>query len=64
MVQFILIALASGVVFWAVGRAWPRIRQRAGPLAGRILPWLVSPIAFSLLKRAIWLAVRFLLFRR
>lgn len=61
MVKILLIVLASAVVFWVVAQTWPKVK--AG-FRGRILPLLVSPLAFVLLKRALWLLVRMFLFRR
>ena len=61
VVKLLLIVLVSAGVFWFVGRAWPKIRTA---FKGRVLPLLVSPVAFALVKRLAWILLRLFLFRR
>ena len=61
VVKLLLIVAASAGAAWLAARAWPRVRTA---FRGRLLPLLLSPIAFQLLRRIVWTLVRLLLFRR
>ena len=60
IIRILIVVLVAALVFWLVKKTLPILTRRTN---GRILPWLVSPMVFPILRRAIILAFR-VLFRR
>ena len=60
ILKLLVIVLVSVIVFWFVGKGWPRLKTT---FRQRLLPLILSPVAFPILKRVFWVLLR-LLFRR
>lgn len=60
IIKLLIIILAAGMVFWLIKRALPALR--AGKHR-KFIPLLLSPMAFSILRRVVPILLRFI-FRR
>ncbi len=65
ILRLVIIALIACFVFWLIKRGLPTLRQHMNRHGGarRILPFILNPVAFRILRRGAIFILR-LIFRR
>jgi len=61
ILRLIIIILIACFVFWLIKRALPALRNGK---ARRVLPIIMNPYAFNIIRRVVTFLIRLIIFRR
>lgn len=61
ILRLLIIVLIACFVFWFIKRALPALKNGG---ARRVLPMVMNPVAFNIIKRVVTILLRLFIFRR